>query len=106
MNIIWSPSATEALVKTAAYIRKEFGSKSKKRFLDEIKHTAELLKDYPNLGIVESLLEGTPVLYRTIVVGRLNKLVYFINKQTIEIVALWDTRSEPEAQAEKLKREN
>lgn len=106
MNVIWSPSASEALVKTAVYIRKEFGFKSKKLFLNEIKHTAKLLKDYPNLGIVEPLLEGTPVLYRSIVVNQLNKIVYFINEQTIEIVALWDTRSEPEAQTEKLKREN
>jgi len=103
MRIIWSPSASEALVKTATYIRKEFGPKSKKRFLDEIKHTAKLLEDYPNLGMIEPLLEGTPVLYRSIVVNRLNKLVYFIKGQNIEIVALWDTRSEPKSQANELK---
>ena len=103
MKVVWSPAASEALVKTATYIRKEFGSKSKKRFLDEIKHTAKLLKQYPNLGMVEPLLEGTPVLYRSIVVNRLNKLVYFIEEQTIEIVAVWDTRSEPKSQANELK---
>lgn len=106
MRIIWSPSAKEALIKTAAYIKKEFGPNSAKNFLSETHHTADLLKNYPDLGIVEPLLEGTPVLYRSIVVGRLNKLVYFIKDQTIEVVALWDTRSEPEEQAKKLKKEN
>ena len=52
--------------------------------------------------MVEPLLEGTPVLYRSIVVNRLNKLVYFIEEQTIEIVAVWDTRSEPKSQADEL----
>ena len=41
--------------------------------------------------------------YRSIVVNRLNKIVYWINNDDIEIVDFWDTRREPIAQAEQVK---
>lgn len=40
---------------------------------------------------------------RSIVVNRLNKIVYWINGDVIEIVDFWDTRREPKKQAEQVK---
>ena len=54
-----------------------------------------LLESAPYLGKEEPLLENTPILYRSLVVNEINKLVYYINNDFIEIVALWDTRREP-----------
>ena len=62
----------------------------------------KLLVNNPQLGAIEPLLADLPVVYRSIVVNRLNKLVYWINEDTIEIVAFWDTRREPKEQAAKL----
>ena len=105
MNISWSKQAAESLKDTTTYVRNEFGVKAKQKLLDEIRSLLINLSDNPCLGRVEPLLEEASVEYRCLVINRLNKIVYYINTETetIEIVALWDTRREPKAQASKLK---
>lgn len=39
--------------------------------------------------------------YRSIIVRRLNKIVYYIDNNTLHIAAFWDTRKEPKRQARK-----
>ena len=97
MKVIWSLQAKENLQNTSNYIRKEFGKKSKQKFLDEVLHVAVLLESNPYLGLIEPLLDEAPVEYRSIVLNHINKLVYYIHENTIEIVVLWDTRREPES---------
>ena len=97
MKVIWSLQAKENLQNTSNYIRKEFGKISKQKFLDEVLHVAVLLESNPYLGLIEPLLDEAPVEYRSIVVNHINKLVYYIHENTIEIVVLWDTRREPES---------
>ena len=99
MKVIWSIQAKEGLQKTSNYNRKEFGKRSKQKFLDEV---ASLLERNPYLGQVESLLDEASVEYRSIVVNRINKLVYYIHESTIEIVVLWDTRREPKSLLDEL----
>ena len=41
--------------------------------------------------------------YRSIIVRRLNKIVYYVQGNTIHIAAFWDTRREPKAQAHQTK---
>ena len=78
MKVIWSLQAKDSLQQTSNYIRKEFGKKSKQKFLDEVLHVASLLDNNPYLGQVEPLLDEAPVEYRSIVVNHINKLVYYI----------------------------
>ena len=66
----------------------------------KVYQTERLLEWNPNLGPAEPYLADAPVLYRSIVVNRLNKIIYWINDDVIEIVDFWDTRREPTAQAE------
>jgi len=105
MTISWSKQAAESLRETTAYVRNEFGIKAKQKLLDEIRSMIKHLPDNPCMGKVEPLLEDASVEYRSLVINRLNKIVYYINTETetIEIVALWDTRREPKTQASKLK---
>ena len=103
MKVVWSLQAKENLQQTSYYIRKEFGKKSKQKFLDEVLHVAVLLESNPYLGQVEPLLGEVSVEYRSIVINHINKLVYYIHENTIEIVVLWDTRREPKSLAKKVK---
>lgn len=103
MRIVWSEKARDALRSTALYIRDTFGERSKESFLREIRQTCILLEKTPDMGQREILLMECPEQYRSLVVGRLNKIVYYINGEQIEIVALWDTRREPKSQAEETK---
>ena len=102
MRLIWSIQAKERLQQTSNYIRKEFGKRSKQKFLDEVLHVASLLENNPYLGQIEPLLDEASVEYRSIVVNHINKLVYYIHEDTIEIVVLWDTRREPKSLSNEL----
>lgn len=78
MKLIWVKEAKLTLLETADYIQKEFGRWARRKFMQEVHRVETLLRDNPNLGPVEPLLEGHAILYRSIVVNRLNKIVYCI----------------------------
>lgn len=99
MKLIWSLQAKKALEDTASYIQDEFGRRVKRDFALEVRRIARLLRKNPKLGPPEPWLEGASVTYRSIVVNRLNKMVYYIHDDVIEVVAFWDTRREPKEQA-------
>ena len=100
MRVVWYPEAAKRLRQVVSYIQTEYGSKSCTKFLKEAYRTERLLARNPNLGPVEPFLADAPVQYRSIVVNRLNKIVYWINGDVIEIVDFWDTRREPQKQAQ------
>lgn len=100
MKLIWSENARNSVREVARYICLEFGEKARQKFLKEIEQTDILLRDNPLLGRIEPLLEDCKEQYRSIVVNRLSKIIYYLNGEVIEIVALWDTRREPLSQVE------
>jgi plasmid stabilization system protein ParE len=104
MKVTWSQQAAESLRDAITYVRKEFGVYAKQRIVREVQEFVTLLSQNPELGKVEPLLQECPVEYRSYVINRINKAVYYINSDTnsIEIVALWDTRREPKSQAEQI----
>ena len=54
---------------------------------------------YPGIGSYEPLLVERPEGFRSVVVHRNCKLVYYVDGDTLYIADLWDTRREPRAQA-------
>ena len=48
------------------------------------------------MGKIEKFKVDGKVQYRSIVVNKLNKIVYVIGAGSIEIIAFWDTRREPQ----------
>ena len=103
MNVIWHSQAKDALAGTAQYIEQEFGNRHMVRFLRDVYRAEQLICDSPNMGVLESLLAGRSILYRSFVVKKLNKIVYYVDKDTIYIVDFWDTRREPITQANQVK---
>ena len=99
MKVLWLPQAKKQLRQTALYIRGEFGVKSRDDFMEEVRHANKLLEQNPHLGKEEPLL----VKYRSLVVTHLNKIVYFVNDNHIEVAAFWDVRREPKALANEVK---
>jgi len=65
--------------------------------------TESLLLDNPHSGKTDPLFTERTYLYRSVVINGLSKLVYRVDGESIYVVAFWDTRQEPEAQAGKLK---
>ena len=105
MQVTWNKKALNQLDAVMAYGRQEFGERAVQRLYTRIMSYEPLLAANPRLGIAEPLLAGRKRAYRSIVVHKLFKLVYYINeaKQAIYIAALWDTRREPRTQADNTK---
>lgn len=103
MKLIWLSEADTSLRETARRIQIQFGTKSSREFLREVRHTERLLRQHPNLGPIEPLQEELPKTYRSIVVKGLNKMVYRIDGDTIIIADFWDVRRDPESLAAQVK---
>ena len=95
MKVIWIPFAQNEVRKTAQYINKEFGKESRDQFISEIRNISRLLGENPNLGKPEPLLADYTKMYRSYVMNHLNKIIYWIAEDRIEIVDLWDVRRDP-----------
>ena len=97
MKVNVSEFAEWQIEATADRIEQSFGNDSKKKFRQRIRHSIRLLRQHPNMGPIEPSLSNEPIAYRSIVVTPLNKLIYAIKDDNIEIVDLWDVRREPAA---------
>lgn len=95
MIVIWSPEAKESLKKIARYIFLTFGEKPTEKFRERILRMEKTLAINPNIGPKEPLLKDYSIKYRSVVVNNLNKIVYYIEDDVVQIAAFWDTRREP-----------
>ena len=103
MRANWTDHAKEQRRQIADYIRREFGLKRKKKFMQEVDHTVRMLMQSPGIGPIEPLFVDRPKAYRSVIINGLNKLVYSVENDAIYIEAIWDTRQEPEEQAAQVK---
>ena len=95
MRSIITELAKEQIRQIAKYIRKEFGKNRRDQFMQEVRQTRRLIEGRPYIGTVERLLADRAVMYRSYVMNRLDKIVYYIDGDIIYIVAFWDVRRDP-----------
>ena len=103
MRVKWSERARRQRDEVANYIRQQFGAKRKYKFKQEIRETTDLLKRSPGIGQIDPLFSDRAMTYRSVIINGLNKLVYFVNDDTIYIAGFWDTRMDDEDQATQVK---
>lgn len=103
MKVIWLPLAKRQLHSVATYLHKEFGPIVKNEFLQEVRYVNSLIGKSPQIGKVEPLLDDLPEMYRSVVVRRKDKIVYYEVENHIEVVAFWDCRREPERLVSEIK---
>ena len=103
MKIIWHPRAEKSQLMIADYIRDLFGFKRKKAFMQEVRQMTQTLRRNPNIGKIDPLFANRAKTYRSVIVKGLNKLVYYVEDDTLYIAGFWDTRMEPNEQASKVK---
>ena len=100
MNVIWHAQAEEALIDAAVYIQNHFGKRFREKFVGSVRQTEYALRLNPYLGKLEPLLMNRVREYRSIVVGTLNKIIYYVDSDVIYIADFWDVRREPKTLAE------
>lgn len=99
VEVVWRKTAQNQRVRLLEYIRSEFGIHAALHAYSNIKHHEVLLSRHPHLGEIEQLLISKRLEYRSLVIHKYTKLVYYVNekKGILYISALWDTRREPSA---------
>ena len=104
MRIVIIDRADAQVQATADHIKEDFGRKAEQKFKAKFREAIRLLADNPYLGPIEPLLAERTQTYRSVVVGKLNKMVYYIEEDTvIYVVAFWDCRREPDTLAGQVK---
>ena len=104
MKVVITEFAKQQIREIAQNIQRSFGKKHRDNFMQKVKETRRLLADNPHLGPEEPLLSDSPKDYRSVVVSKLNKMVYYVDNDTIiYIVDFWDVRREPSTLANQVK---
>lgn len=89
-RIIWLPAAQRNLNNVYKFISKksvQAAIKTHNKLLDAV----EPLLNFPQMAPIEPLLEDRDKIYRALVVGKY-KIIYYFEKNTIYIAAVWDCR--------------
>lgn len=103
MKVNFSKKAEWRIGATAEYIKEEFGRRAEQKFKAKFREVIRLLADNPYLGPIEPLLADLPQTYRSVLVAKVNKIVYRIVDDRTEIADLWDCRREPDTLASQVK---
>lgn len=105
MTYQWNRQAEDELLRAVAWCAAEFGKTVAQDFLDSLDRQVVLLTTSPKLGKREPLLRERRREYRSLVIHKLFKLIYYINhsKQRIVIADLWDVRRQPAKLASRIR---
>ncbi|MBQ3657931.1 MAG: type II toxin-antitoxin system RelE/ParE family toxin [Bacteroidales bacterium] len=103
MKLIWDEQALEQLKQVAGYVKRSFGVKRKNVFLREITHATDMLVLNPYMGALDPRLSDRSKSYRSIIVNKLNKMVYYVEDNAVIIIAFWDCRRDADGQTQQLK---
>lgn len=97
MQINWSEQAKRELDAILTYGNDNFGEQVAIKLFETTKEFTLRLTQNPHLGFPEPLLKERNKIYRSLVIHKHYKMVYYIDKEkdTIFIVDIWDVRREP-----------
>lgn len=97
MKIIAHERATESITKMSADCAARMGKRSGRKVIAKYEDAKRLLARQPWLGRLEPLLSDRATVYRSLVIHKHCKVVYFVDEEsdTLVITDVWDTRCEP-----------
>ena len=95
MKPLFAPEAAEDMENIYSYYA-EYNENYAVELYNHIIEEAELLRCFPYKAPREQLLEENPEEYRSLIIRHSYKLVYFVENDTINVVAVFDCRQNPE----------
>jgi plasmid stabilization system protein ParE len=105
MKIIWLRRASVALDGAYDFLAK-VSPAAANRLYNDILDRVELLASTPLAAPAERLLEDVPESFRSMVVQKRYKIVYFIEDETVKIADVWDCRRNPATLRENILQED
>lgn len=105
VKVKWMPLALIDLQNICEYYRNiKKSPKTAQRLKQELILSSNILKTFPLSGAIEPLLANEEVSFRYLVVRKHYKLIYFVEKEVANIVAVWDCRQNSDKLSEMLMR--
>ena len=97
VEVIVTHSAQQQRTSLLQYINEAFGARVALKVYSQLEHYHSLLVANPCLGAVEPLLIDYPEGYRSLVVHKHCKLVYYVDElgQKLYVTDFWDVRRAP-----------
>ena len=94
-SITWTNRALATLDNVFEFY-KERSENAAIKLVNRLYNSASTLKTFPHAGVIEPLLDGFTVCFRTLVVEKHFKLIYYVEDNCVYIVEVWDTRQDPD----------
>ncbi|OAV71008.1 Plasmid stabilization system protein [Bacteroidales bacterium Barb4] len=97
MVIEWSKQANKSVDSLLSYYRNMAGERVARKMVANIMRSAMRLERSPQMAAIDLLLESLPKKYRSLVVRKNFKVIYYIDEQKdrIYIADVWDCRQDP-----------
>ena len=102
MQVMWLKDALNDLVIILEYGKCVFGERITRRFYETLLKNERIISLNPYIGKQESLLVGCSRMHRSLLVHKNYKLIYFIEKDVVYIIALFDVRKLPSSLVEEI----
>ena len=101
MKIKWKLQARASLRQIANYIKVNFDNNAVIKYRSAVEQQLKVLESFPDIGAPDPLFSDRATTYRSVLVNRLSKMVYFVDydNNNIVIAAFWDCRQDPNNQA-------
>ena len=93
-KVIILRQAYDQFQKICDYLVKEFGEHTADDFVFEVENSVAMLRKFPESGHPESI--PSKYLYRSKIVGKYNKMYYFLRGNTMVFAAFADMRMHPD----------
>ena len=94
MKLYYSSKAVQSLHHIYAFLNQK-SNRAAVIMHNEILDEIDKLLLFPQMGSIESELKNETWEYRSLIVNRIYKVIYRIEKQKIYIVNIWDCRRNP-----------
>ena len=91
MRIEWSEDSRKDLREILSYVGSSFCGRKAEEVLFEIRDTVNLLMDFPMMGKEFVKDRQISITYHT-VPSKLHQIVYYVEDETIKVVAIWNNR--------------
>lgn len=102
LKVVWSAFSQNEYLKALTYIKEEFGLKAAKELKANVDLWISRIARNPEISAPEEFLKNEAHQYRSKIVGKHNKLVYWYDSTTIYISDFWDMRREPSKMSKRI----
>ncbi len=96
MKIVWSNRAIRSFQETVRFILETNSLIIANKFKNQLQNLIKIIKQNPNIASSELSLEHETIIYKSFVIDKYNKLIYYVKGEEIILADIWDTRMNPE----------